>query len=338
MSFDLGTIFNKVGEVFSDVAANMVGTLDYNNKRNYSKNAIRIIQKEIGATVTGEFDAQTIVAIINWQKSPYRLKKLEADGMFGISSLGVMIAEMEHKGNSANAAVLRKFPHRKLESDIQYYESENPVTAFFQFPVSKLDLRPNPANPSRWIMKGSFKVEVYLDHQILEPERYEYRQFIKGRVFTHDGYFGDSVNKTHWQPRQGEVPVEANEFMQIPGGLNLNKFEEDGQVLPGNRIARFGYRSNPYLWEEGIMDFYSNDQKGYEYRLQDTFGIEGPRKRDMQGNFRMGLKIGVALHFRGIIIKDGKTPTTAQINQANWKDYCVATKEWSYVEEKIANW
>jgi len=318
-------------------AINVLNAIDYNQKKFYSKTAIKIIQRRIGAEVCGVFDVQTISAIYNWQKSPKRLKNLTADGMFGSSSLGVMIAEMDKKGDAANASVLRQFPHKTLGGEIKTNEPAEPVTFLQKFPDSELDLRRNPVDDNRWVMKGSFRVEMSLDEQIVEPWRYEYRQFIKGRVYTHDGLFGDGAAKKIWQPRDGAVVEEANDYMKVPN-LSRDMFYEDGEVMRNRTIERFGYRSKPPAYRPGLMDYYTDNQLGWYYYLQDTFGLEGARKRDSQGFYRTGLKIGVELQFRGIVIKDGKNLTTEQINQSNWKNYCVASEEWDYKGEKIVDW
>ncbi len=328
-----------VGQVIN--ALNYLSAIDYNQKKYYSGKAIRIIQKRIGATETGVWDFQSITAVYNWQKSVMRLRPLTADGKFGPGTLGILIEELAINGHDADADFLARYKHKDKYGNIVKNEPDpvdRPVISFFQYPSTKLDIRPDPVNNARWIMKGSFKVEVFMDKKLPDPTQYEYRQYIKGRVFVHDGYFGDPINNTHWQARAGTREQEQNDYIKVPGGLSRLQFTEDGEVMPDNSVEKFGYRSSPYKWEDGIMDFYSNDQKGTDYRLQDTFGISGPRRADPQGGFKTGLKVGVELYFRGIVIKDGKTPTTAEINSPNWRDYCVEAKEWMYKGVSYVTW
>lgn len=319
---------------------NVVAAIEYNKKKYYSWRAIKLIQKMIGTTENGIWDGTSVGAVAEWQRSVMRLRPMTADGMFGPTSLGILIEEMVINGKSAQAELLRQFKHKDKHGNIikkEVVDSSRPIYTFFQYPRSPLDLRRHPTNPSMWMMKGSFNVEVFIDQQIEEPSRYEYRQFIKGQVWVHDGYFGDPGTNKIWHPRAGTKQEPVNNAVAVPGGLNSNFFTEDGQVLDGgSRIEYFGYRSKPPTNIPGLIDEYSNYQTGAEYRLRDTFGIEGPRKQDSAG-FKTGLKVGVDITYRGIVIKDGKVPTFSEIN-GNWLAHCVAGKEWRYKEEKFVTW
>jgi len=52
----------------------------------------------------------------------------------------------------------------------------------------------------------------------------------------------------------------------------------------------------------------------------------------------VGLKVGVHMKFRGIVIKDGKLPEPVQMNSPVWKQFCVAHKEWEYEAERFVTW
>jgi hypothetical protein len=314
--------------------------IDYNKNRFYSKTGIKLIQKHINTPQTGVWDIQSCTAVYDWQRSVMRLRPLKGDGMFGPTSLGILIEELVIQGHKKDAEYLRQFWHKDKHGNIvkkDIVESEKIVYAFFHSKGKPLEMRKDPNNVGRWMMKGSFNVEVYMDRQLPDPTRYEYRQFIKGRIYVHDGYFGDAA-QTVWQARSGTTEVEQNDYSRVPGGLNRQYFTEDGEKLSDGSVEKFGYRSKPPKWEEGIIDTYTNDQKGYEYRLQDTFGIEGPRKTDAQGNFKAGLKVGVDLWYRGIVIKDGRMPTFQEINASNWRSYCVASHDWRYTGVAYVKW
>lgn len=314
--------------------------VEYNNNCYYSKTAIKLIQKRIGTAQTGAWDGISAMAVFEWQKSVMRLRPLTADGMFGPTSLGLLIEELVIQGHKKEAEFLRQFKHKDKFGNIvkkDIVESERIVYAFFHSKGKPLEMRKDPTNVGRWMMKGNFQVEVYMDQQLPEPTRYEYRQFIRGRIFVHDGYVGDAAQQV-WQQRSGTQEVEQNDYSKVPGGLNRHFFTEDGEKMADGTVEKFGYRSKPPKWEEGIIDTYSNNQMGTEYRLQDTFGIEGPRKTDSQGNFKAGLKVGVDLEYRGIVIKDGRMPTFQEINSGNWKSYCVAALDWRYSGVGYVTW
>lgn len=319
---------------------NIVAAIEYNKLCYYPKTAIKMIQKRIGDFADGYWDGNTIKAVVDWQSSVMRLRPLKADGMFGPTSLGLLIEELDINGHRKDAEFLRQFKHRDKNGNItkkEVVDSSRPVYAFFQYTVSKLDIRRHPVTVANWMMKGSFRVEVFMDRQIEDVTRYEYRQFIKGRVWVHDGYFGDAINKTHWQARAGTKEEDVKNCMPVPGGLNQYFFQEDG-LVKGSLVEKFGYRTKPMTNEPGLIDEYSDVGLGAEYRLQDTFGIEGPRKQDSQGNFKSGLKVGVDLSFRGVVIKDGQMPTHEQINSGAWKNHVVAGHEWRYNEVKFVDW
>ncbi|MEQ1763818.1 MAG: hypothetical protein ABL984_11825 [Pyrinomonadaceae bacterium] len=306
--FDFDAIKKAAANVYDYFAA-----YSFNEERGYSKKAIKIIRTAVGVAPLEMWDAAAISAVERWQAAPQRLKPLDADGKFGAKSLGVLIAELERKGDTMSVAILKQFSYKDVQTG-QVKNSPSPMVEvrFNQMPKRILALTKDPSGSGAWEMKGSFKVIMNVDPTIVEPWRYEYRQYIKGKVILN-------------QPSSEE---DMKDQFKVPGGLNPNEFTEDGEKMPSGIIERFGYRNKPPTYRPGLMDYYSHGQQGPDYFLEDTFGIEGTSA----GNFH---KIAVNISYRGVVIKDGKELTRDQINSPNFRDYCIAGNQWNYSETKF---
>lgn len=298
--------------MFESIKEAAAGIYDYfsayyfNEERGYSKKAIKIIRTAVGAAPLESWDAEAIAAVEKWQGSPQRLKPLDADGKFGAMSLGVLIAELEKKGDTMSVAILRQFPYKDVKTGNVGSTSPILEVKFYQSPKRTLGLIKDPSSGA-WEMRGSFKVIVNINPEVVEPWRYEYRQYIRGSVILN---------------RPSSEEDMRNQF-KVPGGLDPNSFTEDGEIMPNGSIERFGYRNKPPTYKIGLMDYYTNGQQGPDYHLEDTFGIAGANA----GTFH---KVAVNISYRGAVIKDGKELTLQQINSPNWRDYCIAGNEWTY--------
>lgn len=299
--------------------------IQYNNNRGYSAQATKLIQSHTNSYTSGVFDAPTVTAIYNWQNLPSRKTKMDADGKVGPGSLGVMIAEMEKLGQSAGIAILRPFLGSQPSGSNGGETAEiNPVVSYPQpTNISQMNLVANPSDSSRWIMKGSFGLKIKLNPQLKDPWRYEYKQYIRGRAFTQKGYW--DPGSTIWTARSGEPQVSVNKYFQIPIDKNFTwglteSWKEDGEVMHDGTCQFFGRRTNPPTSVPGLKDFYSvnntPDQNGFDYELQDTYGLEG--------NYERGLRVYVELYYQGDIVKD--------------KTQVVASKNWHYMKDYAINW
>ena len=301
---------------------NISSAMQFNNNRGYYGQALKTIQSQTQANQTGVVDVQTVTAIYNWQQSPNRIIKLDADGKLGSYSLGVMIAEMEKSGQSANTSPLKQFTYLLPPGNGGAETADTKPVLDYKLNqyITPLNLRRDPANNARWLMKGRFEVNIKLNPN-LEFWRYEYRQYIRGNSFTQRGYWTGNV----WSARDGEPQKSANNFFEIPVGSSFtygltSSWKEDGQIMQDGTNQYFGHRKKPYANREGIKDMYLYDneinQNGPDYELQDTYGLGGEYDR--------GLRVMVELYYRGDIIKDGKE--------------IVASKSWSFRTDQAINW
>jgi hypothetical protein len=292
---------------------NVSSAIQFNNNRGYDAHATKLIQSHVQSFTHGVFDQTTVTAIYNWQKSPNRNPSPEADGKLGPCSLGLMISEMDQLGQINGAAILRKYPYSlPPTSGAAQTGDVDPVLSYnVNKYVSNLHLRADPDNPSRWLMKGRFEVKIKLNPKLADPLRYEYRQYIRGNSFTQRGYW--NPESTIWTPRDGELQKSANEFFEIPKGKSSTKgltqfWKEDGQIMSDGTNQHFGHRSAKPVTREGILDAYlvknEMNQKGYDYELQDTYGLGGDYER--------GLRVMIELHYRGDIVKDGTQVIASQ--------------------------
>lgn len=305
------------------MALSVSSAIQFNNNRGYYGQALKVIQSQTQATQTGIIDAQTVTAIYNWQQSSNRMIKLDADGKLGECSLGVMIAEMDKAGQSANSSLLRKFTYYLPPGSGGATETTatNPIISYTKNTnVTQMHLRTDPSNNTRWLMKGRFEVNIKLNPKA-EWWRYEYRQYIRGNSFTQRGYWTGNV----WTARDGELQKPVNNFFQIPIGSSYTwgltpTWKEDGQIMSDGTSQFFGHRKSKYANREGIKDMYLYDneinQNGPDYELQDTYGLEGDYER--------GLRVMIELYYRGDILKDGKE--------------IVASQSWSFMRDEAINW
>ena len=299
------------------MSLNKSSAISYNKGRGYSQQAITIIQFFANAKTTGQFDNQTVEAVYKVQKSPLYPFKLVADGKVGPNTLGLIIMELEHAGRMSEAAILRSYPYtiQGVAGDI------NPIESFSQWTSEPLILRTDKV--TWYSMQGVFSVKLKLSSSLPDPTRYEYRQKIKGEAHSRLGEWKDKV----WTPKplpEGRWVNESDGF-KVPAddllgaGLYKNQWKEDGEILDGGKIERFGYRDKPPKISQGLLDFYSPTQDGHEYVLKDTFGIKP------KSPYVSGAQIAVHLDYMGYVIYKEK-PGTEKV---------VFSKQWSYNCEDI---
>jgi len=298
--------------------------IQFNKERGYDVQATKFIQSHTQSPSTGVFDAQTVTAIYNWQKSPNRKFKLDEDGKLGPYSLGLMISEIDKLGQTPASTSLRKYTYNLPPGSGGDTGEVKPVELFeVNRYVVDLNLRRDDKNNARWLMKGRFEVKIKLNPKLKDHMRYEYRQYIRGNSFTQRGYWDPQC--TIWTARSGEIQKPANEAFEIPAGTSGVKgltqgWKEDGQIMSDGTNMHFGYRSAKSFTGDGILDSYLVDnemnQKGRDYELQDTFGLGGVYER--------GFRVMVELYYRGDIVKDG-----TQV---------VASQSWSYKKDQAINW
>ncbi len=271
------------------MALNIASANAYNRSRGYSADAIRIIQREVGATNTGAFDSQTATRIYEWQGAGGRMRALTQDGKMGPISLGTMIGELMRAGRTADATTLFAFPN-VLPPGVSPPGGAaiDPVVEFRAVTVTPIALRGFGAG---WMMGGSFRVHARFNPTV-NCRPLEYRQLIKGTATVQQGRFTGAPSLATWVAT-GTVINAASSF-QIPGGLPT-AFAEDGQVV-GGVTHRFGHRSAPAHISTGLEDRYLPAQAtGCEYRAQDTYGLRGATRP-------VGLRIKLNITWQGRII------------------------------------
>lgn len=302
--FDFESLKKAASNVFNQIAA-----YQFNEERGFSKKAIKIIRTATGSAPVEWWDGEALAAITRWQADTKRLKPLAADGKFGPKSLGVLIAELEKKGDTFSTAILKQFSYKNVATGQVHTPNVITPATIRYMPNRPLALTKSPTGA--WEMRGSFKVHMQVNAEVVEPWRYEYRQYIRGKVILN-------------RPSSEE---DMKDNFKVPGGLHPVIFNEDGEVMPSGAYEKFGYRGRrptiPSPSRPGISDYYTNGQQGADYYLEDTFGIAGAGA----GSFH---KVSVTMTYRGVVIKDGKELTPQQINSPNWREYCVAAEEWTY--------
>lgn len=284
------------------MSLNIASANAYNQACGYSPEAIRIIQREVAATVTGAFNDQTATRIHAWQGGA-RMRTLTADGKMGPMSLGTLIGELTRSGRAADATTLAAFPN-VLPPGVSPPAGTvvDPVVEFRAVTVTPIALR---AFGAGWMMGGSFRVIARFNH----PSgcgRFEYRQRIKGTATVQQGRFTGTPSLATWVAT-GPVANAASSF-EIPGGLPT-AFAEDGQIV-GGVVHRFGHRSAPAHVATGIEDRYLPTQAtGCEYKAQDTYGLRGSTRPT-------GLRIKLDILWQGRIIDTSRANTV--IRTLHW--------------------
>ncbi len=153
---------------------------------------------------------------------------------------------------------------------------------------------------------GQFIVRARFDEE--DAFRYEYRQYIQGTASVTMGAFAPGAPSRATWTATNPPHNAANDFA-IPGGLRPT-FTEDGQQRHG-RIERFGYRNAMPVVRFGLEDRYLPDQKmGNEYRLRDTWGLEGATRP-------RGLRVQIDITYKGVIIdiRDGNR----EVRRLTWR-------------------
>ena len=269
---------------------NLASANSYNRTRNYSADAIRVIQREVEATPTGSFNEDTVRRIFEWQQGNGRLRTLTPDGKMGPGSLGTMVAELNRRGRTADAVLLHQFPNVLPPGERPPAGAVvNPIVEFRAVTLVPINLGGQGAG---FKMGGRFRVTVRLNPEV-DCGRYEYRQFIKGTANVQQGTFtGPVPSLANWRP-SGPLHDAKNDF-GVPGGLQPH-FTEDGEIV-GGRTLSFGYRSAAPVVQQGIEDRYLPSQAtGCEYRAVDTYGLSGIRRP-------RGLRVRLKLTWQGRVI------------------------------------
>lgn len=272
------------------MSLNIPSANSYNRAQNYTPEAIRIIQREVGTATTGSFNDQTATRIYDWQRAPNRMRSLTPDGKMGPVSLGTMIAELNRSGRSADALALSRFPNVLPPGAAPPAGADiNPIVEFRAITLTPIDLR---ASGAGFKMGGRFKIQLRLNPSS-DCSRYQYRQFIKGSVSLQQGRFiGTPHTLANWRAT-GALHNAMHDF-RVPGGLQPH-FTEDGEMRHG-RAHHFGHRSAAPVNEPGLEDRYLPTQaSGCEYRGMDTYGLEG-RSRPV------GLRIKMKITWQGRVI------------------------------------
>lgn len=271
------------------VALNAAAATTYNRRRNYSTDAIRIIEQEVGGRADGRFSEDDARRIYDWQGDARRFSSLTPDGKFGPRSNGVLIAELS-RSHPNQARQLTSYPY-VLPAGVEppAGADENPVLQFRAVTIKPMALR---GFGSGWKMSAEFVVRLFLNPS-LDCRRYQYRQFIRGTCTLQPGRFtGATVSRGTWVHTAPARDV-AGEFEQ-PGGLPT-RLSEDAQRVHGHTF-RYGHRDADPVLETGLEDRYLPDQAGGpEYRARDIPGISGTTRP-------RGLRIRIDLHFRGRVI------------------------------------
>ena len=293
------------------MALNMRRARNYNNGRGYEFHAKRVIQDQMGMTSgTGRFDDGTIRAVYNWQGSPDRVTTLAQDGMFGPNSLGCMLAEMRRGPMSTDIAHLNPYPHNPPSGTGPGASAV--VSSFTISDLVNLDLR---ADGAGWQLRGRFRVDIRLNESLANPNRYQYRQFIKGTATTTAGRFtGPTPSPTNWEATA--TPRDRSSQFGVPGGLNATSWSEDGVVAAGG-TRKYGYRRSAAFVANGEEDQYLPGQRnGTRYVAVDTYGLMGTRRV-------AGTKLNLDLSYKGVIVD--------VLNS----DREVSKKTWRYQAERI---
>ena len=292
------------------MSLNTASAISYNQGRGYSQKATAIIQSFVNAKTTGVFDSQTVTAIYKLQQSPRYAFKFTADGKVGPNTLGLIIMEIEHVGKASEGATLRAYSYtiQGAAGDV------NPVESFVQWTSEPLILRTDGF--SWYSMQGVFGATLKLSANLPDPTRYEYRQKIRGGAWSR---FGSWNSDEQWVANPGSVWGWQSDVFRVPAdgllgpGLSMDHWKEDGEVING-KAYRFGHRDQPKVIDVGLKDFYSPNQSGREYSMQDTFGIK--RKAD----YIEGLRLSLDIRYMGCVIDTLKAGD----------DKVIFSKQWSY--------
>ncbi len=297
------------------MSLNLSSARSYNRDRDYSVHAIWVIQRHMGMpSHSGSFDNETIRAVYDWQGSPDRMTSLKQDGKFGPNSLGCMLGEMRRGPISTDIAHLNRYPHN-LPSGSGPGASAV-VSSFLITNLTHLDLRADTSlGPNGWQLRGRFRVNIRFNGDLANPNRYQYRQYIKGYARSTPGHFNRRTPSVANWVSNGSARDESAAFA-VPGGLSSTVWREDGMVSAGG-TRKYGYRSSPAFVATGEEDRYLPAQhSGKEYVCVDTYGLKG-------SNQIFGTKVELVLHYKGVIVD--------VLNS----DREVTNKTWNYSAERI---
>jgi hypothetical protein len=293
------------------MSLNMSSARTYNRDRHYEVHAIWTIQRQMGIARSGSFDDPTIRAIYDWQGSPDRMTSLTKDGKFGPKSLGCMLGEMRRGPISTEIALLNRYPHTlpagsgpDASATVSSFVISNPIS---------LDLR---ADGSGWQFRGRFEVRIRLNNSLANPNRYQYRQYIKGTATSTPGRFAAGLPHTLANWTSTGTPDDQSAQFGVPGGLVSTAYHEDGLVSAGG-TRKYGYRQSPAFVAPGEEDRYLPTQEtGKEYVCIDTYGMMGTRRV-------LGTRLRMNLHYKGAVVD--------VLNS----DRVVIEKTWSYSGDDV---
>jgi hypothetical protein len=294
------------------MSLNLSSARSYNNDRHYSVHAIWVIQRHRGISTSGSWDDSTIRAVYDWQGSPDRITALTKDGKFGPKSLGCLLAEMRRGPITTDIAHLNPYPHT-LPGGVGPDGTVIVPTFTISNPVS-LDLRGDGAG---WQFRGRFRVNIRLNNSLANPNRYQYRQYIKGTAQSTPGRFAAGLPRTLANWTATSTPDDQSSQFGVPGGgLHATQWREDGVVSVGG-TRKYGYRSSAAFVAPGEEDRYLPDQpNGKEYVCVDTYGMMGSRRV-------LGTRLELNLQYKGAVVD--------VLNS----DRVVIEKTWSYSGDDI---
>jgi hypothetical protein len=284
------------------VSLNLGAARTYNAGRQYSVEAVRAIQRQLGmASQSGSFDDATIRAVSEWQRSKDRMKTLVPDGKLGPNSLGCMVAEMRRGPPSTDLATLTRYPHNPPGGS-----GPGPGAVVSSFTVTDLVPLALRADGSGWQFRGSFRVDIRFQDGLANANRYQYRQHIRGKATETVGAFLNPRpharpfmnTKANWRPLQ--PPVDRSGEFRVPGGLHPTQWREDGFTGVGpltlSKPRKYGYRSSEAFVTKGEVDQYLPDQKnGRQYVAVDTYGLSGLSRT-------IGTRLELDLQYKGLVL------------------------------------
>ncbi len=294
---------------------NASSAVTFNKNKNYSMQAISLMQEIVGASTTGKWDTATVTKVRDYKAKSKG--KLDADGKIGQMTLGAFIGELRWAYRDVEANILKQYPHVMPSAPDQPGQVE-PILKFFHhkklaFRFEKFSAmnKSTGAMAPFWQAACEFQVMIELNpHLGAATKDYEYRQYIRGEASVNSGNRG-------W--------VNANEAFKVPAssavprlGIHPTTWKEDGIHRENGTKAFFGHRSNAtanYTREKDL--WLPKKEDGATYLLHDTPALAG-----LWQNLKIELKLN--LQFRGEIVKvtrngSGTITSTTTVRTLTWQ-------------------
>lgn len=309
---------------------NTQGAINYNRDRGYSPQAIGIIQSVVNANTAGAWNSQSVSQVHVFQSKRGQLGT--PDGKVGPKTLGAMIGELQGVKRTAEANVLKQYPYNYASAPSQSAPI-NPVTEFAQYMSMPLRFeRIRQFDPKvgkmvdRWRLACVFKVHVGLNPLLTADEvlKYEYRQFIRGGVWTRnvgspwlnapDGNKAFSIPAYTGCAASVGLPSAA-----VPHGiLDFDRWKEDGEVrLPQNRM--YGHRISALVRDGRCQDEWLPHEVGRDYYGSDMPSVTGTWTGTP-------VEVWFELYFKGFVVEVteddyGNTTPIRVVQSKNWACY-----------------